>query len=81
MLESDLLPLAFGSDVLDMQVIMGELRKLGWILVASREPPLINLPIDAATDDAVIDAFLDELRATADVARRGEGATRAQLTY
>ena len=37
--EGDLMPLAFGSHVLDMQIIMGELRKIGWILVASRQPP------------------------------------------
>lgn len=80
-LESDLLPLGFGSHVLDMQIVMGELRKLGWILVAARQPPLINLPIDAATDDAVIDAFLGDLRKSADVARRGDGATRAELSY
>jgi glutamate/tyrosine decarboxylase-like PLP-dependent enzyme len=79
--DSDLLPLAFGSHVLDMQIIMGELRNLGWVLVASRQPPLINLPIDAATDKAVIDPFLADLRNAADIARRGGEAARAQLTY
>lgn len=79
--ESDLLPLAFGSHVLDMQIIMGELRKLGWLLVACREPPLINLPLDAATDDTVMDAFLSELGQAADSARSGNNAARDQLTY
>ncbi len=79
--EGDLMPLAFGSHVLDMQVVMGELRKIGWILVASRQPPLINLPIDAATDGAVIDAFLADLRRAAPLARPGGNAARAELNY
>jgi sphinganine-1-phosphate aldolase len=79
--ESDLMPLAFGSHSLDMQIIMGELRKIGWILVAARQPPLINLPIDAATDGAVIEAFLGDLRTVAPLARHGADATRAELNY
>jgi len=79
--EGDLMPLAFGSHVLDMQLVMGELRKIGWILVASRQPPLINLPIDAATDQAVIDAFLADLRTAARQARPGGNAARAELNY
>ncbi|HUI60829.1 MAG TPA: aminotransferase class V-fold PLP-dependent enzyme [Steroidobacteraceae bacterium] len=78
--DSDLPPLAFGSHTLDMQLVMGELRKAGWILVAGREPPLINLPLDPALDDTVVNLFLAELRAAAEVARRGQGA-RAELTY
>jgi glutamate/tyrosine decarboxylase-like PLP-dependent enzyme len=80
-LESDLMPLAFGSRSLDMQIIMGELRKIGWVLVGSRQPPLINLPIDAATDDTVIEPFLSDLRKAAGIAARGGETTRAQLTY
>ncbi len=60
---------------------MGELRKAGWILVASREPPLMNLPIDPALDDEVIDTFLRELRAATIVARSGVRGSRAELTY
>jgi sphinganine-1-phosphate aldolase len=79
-LPNDLLPLAFGSRTLDMQIIMGELRKAGWILVAGREPPLIHLPIDPALDETVIGLFLGELRSAADAARGREGA-RAELSY
>lgn len=79
--KSDLLPLAFGSHTLDMQIIMGELRKQGWILLAAREPPLINLPVDAATDDAVIDAFLHDLSNAAVAARAGGDVARAELKY
>lgn len=79
--ESDLMPLGFGSHVLDMQIIMGQLRKIGWMLVASRQPPLINLPIDAATDDAVIDAFVADLQNAVTTARNDGNAARAELTY
>lgn len=79
--KSDLMPLAFGSHVLDMQIIMGELRKMGWMLVAAREPPLINLPIDAATGDAVVDAFVADVRTAAAMARKGGNAARADLAY
>ncbi len=79
--EGDLMPLAFGSHVLDMQIVMGELRRIGWILVASRQPPLINLPVDAATDEAVIGAFLADLRRAAALARAGGNAARAELNY
>jgi sphinganine-1-phosphate aldolase len=80
-LRSDLPPLAFGSESLDMQLIMGELRKAGWILFAARQPPLINLPIDAALDDTIIETFLTELRAAAEVARVGGKGERAELQY
>ena len=80
-LRGDLPPLAFGSRTLDLQVIMGEMRAKGWILVAGREPPLINLPIDAALDDAVIAPFLEDLLAAARVARGGKEGKRAELNY
>ena len=80
-LGSDLPPLAFGSRTLDMQIVMGELRRLGWILVAARRPPLINLPIDPALDEPTVELFLHELRAAADVARSGGDAARAELSY
>ena len=79
--KSDLMPLGFGSHVLDMQLIMGGLRKIGWLLVASRQPPLINLPVDGATGDAVINAFVADLRKVAAAVRAGADAGRAELTY
>jgi sphinganine-1-phosphate aldolase len=80
-LESDLLPLGFGSHTLDMQLIAGELQRNGWILFATREPPLINLPIDAATDSTVSDPFLADLRAAAMRARAGGSASGKELEY
>ncbi|HVW69626.1 MAG TPA: pyridoxal-dependent decarboxylase [Steroidobacteraceae bacterium] len=78
----DLVPLAFGSTTLDMQIVMGELQKAGWVLVGSRQPPLINLPIDPATDAVVIETFLADLRNAAALARsRLDGGARAELDY
>lgn len=80
-LAGDLPPIAFGSRTLDMQIVMGEMRSRGWILVAAREPPLINLPIDPALDEPTIELFLRELRMAVDVARSGTNAARAELNY
>ena len=79
-LQSDLLPIAIGSSTLDMQLVMGELRKTGWILVGAAQAPLLNIPVDGATDAAVISAFLTDLRAAAARAAAGSGA-RAELNY
>ncbi len=80
-MDSDLLPIAFGSSTLDMQVVLGELRKIGWILVAAAQPPLINLPVDAATDARVIEAFLGDLRVAVAKARGPGKVERAELHY
>ncbi|HVW70221.1 MAG TPA: aspartate aminotransferase family protein [Steroidobacteraceae bacterium] len=79
-LASDLLPMAFGSQTLDMQRVMGELRKEGWILVGAAEPPLINIPIDAAVDERVIATFLADLRQAAARAASSESES-ADLNY
>jgi len=42
---------------------------------------LIHLPVDAATDDAVIEAFLGDLRKVTAVAHGGTDAARADLRY
>ena len=80
-LENDLLPVAFGSSDLDLALVKGELAKLGWILLGAAEPPLINLPLDAALDERVIVTFLDDLRAAAARVRAGTAATREELRY
>ena len=79
-LEADLLPLAIGSSSLDMQIVIGEMRKRGWILVGAADPPLINIPVDAAADEALIAAFMKDLRAAAACASSNEGA-RGDLNY
>lgn len=78
---NDLLPVCFGADGLDLGLIKGELGKLGWVLVACATPPLINLPLDPATDDRVINTFLTELAQCAERVRTGTAQTRAALEY
>jgi len=80
-LENDLPPLPFGSHSLDMALIMGELRRAGWILVASRQPPLINLPIDPALDERICAAFIGHLEAAVKVARAGGSGDRTEMRY
>lgn len=80
-LDTDLLPMAIGATTLDLQLVMGELRAKGWILVGAADPPLINIPVDAATDATVIGAFLADLRDAANKAAAVAGAARAELNY
>jgi hypothetical protein len=80
-LASDLLPLGIGAQGIDLQIVMGALRQKGWILVGAAQPPLINVPIDAATDERVIEAFLSDLRTAAESAGREPGGVGAELNY
>jgi hypothetical protein len=73
--------LAFGSRSPDMALMMAELRKAGWILVASRQPSLINLPIDPALDERICAAFIGDLEAAVKVARAGGDGHRAERRY
>jgi len=80
-LQNDLLPVAFGATDADLALIKAELSKLGWILLGASQPPLINVPLDAAADDRVIDTFLAELESATERVRRGGGTTREELRY
>jgi glutamate/tyrosine decarboxylase-like PLP-dependent enzyme len=79
--ENDLLPVAFGSTDVDLSLIKAELSKMGWVLVGSTRPPLINMPVDAATSDAIIDRFVADLARATDAARRGALSNREALEY
>jgi len=79
--DNDLLPIAFGSRNEDLEAIVGGMTALGWVLLGNYEPPLVNLPVDAATDDEVITTFLDDLRAITGKVQRGEIDARGELRY
>jgi glutamate/tyrosine decarboxylase-like PLP-dependent enzyme len=79
--DNDLLPMAFGSTDLDLTLVKGELSKLGWILLGATDPPLINLPLDAALDERVTSTFLDDLRSVAARVRAGAAGAREELRY
>lgn len=78
---NDLLPVCFGATDVDLGAVKGEMGKLGWILVACARPPLINIPLDAATDDRVLDCFLDDLHAITRRVRSSGGQAREELRY
>jgi sphinganine-1-phosphate aldolase len=80
-IENDLLPATFGATDVDLTLVKGELGKLGWILLGAAQPPLINVPLDAAVDDQLIDRFLSELEAVTRRVRSGLGANREELRY
>jgi glutamate/tyrosine decarboxylase-like PLP-dependent enzyme len=80
-LDGDLMPLAFGATDIDLTLVKGEMGKLGWILLGATDPPLINLPIDAAITDRVIDTFLGDLRQVANRIRGGTATVREELRY
>jgi sphinganine-1-phosphate aldolase len=80
-LDNDLLPLAFGSTGLDLTLVKGELSKLGWTLLGAADPPLINLPLDAALDEHVIGTFIDDLRTVTARVRTGDAAAHEELRY
>jgi glutamate/tyrosine decarboxylase-like PLP-dependent enzyme len=80
-LDSDLLPLAFAGTDIDLTLVKGEMSKLGWILLGAADPPLINLPIDAAITEEVIQTFLDDLTQVAARIRGGAASAREELRY
>jgi len=80
-LDSDLLPLAFGGSDVDLTLVKGGMSKLGWVLLGAADPPLINLPIDAAITDRVIDTFLGDMRGVVTQVRAGLATAREQLRY
>jgi len=79
-LDCDLLPLPFGAQDLDLQVVVGEMTRKGYLLLGCKHPPLVDLPIDPAMDDVVMDTFLADLRSAVTVAQAGSG-TRGTLAY
>ncbi len=78
---NDLLPVCFGATDVDLGTVKGELSKLGWILVACAQPPLINLPLDAAADDEVLDSFLSDLAHVVAKIRKDGTGIKEELRY
>jgi glutamate/tyrosine decarboxylase-like PLP-dependent enzyme len=77
---SDLLPLPFGATDVALADVVGEMTRRGYILLGCKDPPLVDMPIDPAADDTVIDTFLADLRESVTVARANRAA-RGDLAY
>lgn len=78
---NDLFPVALESTDTDLATIKAEMSRLGWVLAGCAEPPLINIPMDAGTDDEMVDMFLEDLQTIVQRARRGEITSRETLQY
>ena len=83
--DCDVLPLPFGAstddDSIDLTLLAGEMSNKGWILLGTHVPKLINLPIDAATDEKVVDTFLQDLRDTCAGIKSGRITQAGDLRY
>lgn len=78
---NDLMPVAFESTDVDLTTIKAELTQLGWAVIGCAEPPLINVPLDAGTDERIVDIFLEDLRELVQRARQGGIVRREALQY
>lgn len=79
--DNDLIPMCFGSNNDDLDLIIGGMSELGWVLFGMHEPPLINMPVDAAADDTLINTFLSELADVTRKVQRGELIVKGDLRY
>ena len=77
---SDLLPLPFGATDVALADVVGEMTRRGYILLGCKDPPLVDLPVDAAADETVIETFLADLRESV-AAVRGTPTARGDLAY
>jgi sphinganine-1-phosphate aldolase len=79
--DTDLIPVAIEADGIDLSEIKAAMSDLGWFLVGTAEPPLINIPLDAATDESLIDLLLADLRTVAERAQAGALKAKESLNY
>jgi glutamate/tyrosine decarboxylase-like PLP-dependent enzyme len=80
-LDIDLMPMAIASTSVDLKKVMAGMTEKGWILLGNYEPPLINIPVDGATDDTVVDTFLTELKEVVKRAQSGDLKEESELRY
>ena len=65
---------AFGSEELDIYLVNDELKRRGWRMNALQLPPALHFCVTRPnTPDAVVDAFLADLRASVDFAAANAG--------
>lgn len=78
---SELLPLAVEGVGIDIGKVSSALMDKGWIMLGTQEPPLLNLPIDAAMDDQVINTFIGDLNEIVDGLASGAIDAESKLVY
>lgn len=80
----DAFPLPIGRSpdgTIDMALLAEGMKQRGWILLGTHQPPLINVPIDPAVTDEVIETFLKELRDTVADIQSGKLTGDGELRY
>jgi sphinganine-1-phosphate aldolase len=80
--KTDLTPFLFFSEgSLDLERVVGELTQRGWLMLGTPDPPLAQVTLDAF-DDAVIDAFVKDLKEAVETAAKSPTAgPRVGLAY
>lgn len=79
--ETDLLPLPIRGTGVDIGKVSAALMTRGYIILGTQQPPLINLPIDAAVDETVISTFLRDLKEIVVGITRGDIDSGSSLVY
>src|SRR5690606_31268571 len=79
--ETDLMPFTIRGTTVNLEQLMAVMMEKGWILLGNHEPPLINVPIDAATTDEISDTFLADLADAAERVRSGRVQGSSSLRY
>lgn len=79
--QTDLMPFTIRGTSVDLEQLIGVMSEKGWILLGNHEPPLINMPLDAATTDEIIETFLRELAECCAQIRSGKVETKGSLRY
>jgi len=74
--EPDMGLISFGSATLDINAVASGMEQRGWFVQMDRQPPGIHLMLSAG-HEAIVDRYLEDLRAVAEQVRRGALATEA----
>ncbi len=70
----------FGSKRVSLEKVVAGMKAKGWLLMGTREPPLILLSIDAVSDE-VIELFLKELKEVTNQVLSGTLTDEGEFSY
>lgn len=79
--KTDLMPFTFRGTSIDLEKLIGVMFEKGWVLLGNHEPPLINMPLDAATTDEMVDLLVQELAQGCEAIRSGKVESKGALRY
>ncbi|MCL6285071.1 aminotransferase class V-fold PLP-dependent enzyme [Ruegeria sp. 2012CJ41-6] len=79
--DNHLVPVVFEATSVDLAKVKAEMSNRKWNLYGTQEPPLINICLDPASDDNVVDEFLSDLSDAVRLTRQGSVLTKGSLSY